>query len=163
VTGTVKARMIGGPVARQSGEVVAPAPDWLYFGREGGFCYRLDPHATGRKGAVTYRYDRDATRAKLKHLGVPLDLVSLAVDDDDYARIMSADGITQRPEIAGAEVQVTVECWPAEWRAIVNGETYDVKTRDAIDPEDHDAISGWAEEVGRDYIAAHKEPEEAPA
>lgn len=157
---TVAARLVGGPVARQTGEVVAPPPEWVYFGPSGGFVYRLDPHATprkiGGKPAVLYRYDRTATAEKLKLLGVPLALVKEAVRDDQAAKLAAAglepEGMRERPELAGAEVDVRIELWENEWRVFVAGELEHTVPRGEIDPDDVDAIKELAQQVGKEFI-----------
>lgn len=162
--GTVKAKMYGGPVARQAGEVLAPPPEWLYFGSEGGFCYRLDNHATPRGGGVIYRYDRDATRAKLAHLGVPLSLVAVAVSDDATAISLASatgdEGITDRPEIAGHEVGVRLDLYADEWHVYAGGELVEKVPRGDLDPGDRDAVQSYAEQVGREFIETSTAPEE---
>lgn len=153
-TGTVAARLVGGPMAKQSGEVVAPPPTELAFGANGGFVYTLDTQHSQRtpsgKPVATYRYDRAKTRAKLQLLGVPLQLVSTAVSDDEYARVLAAESsVLDRPELGGFELPVRIELHADEWRAYVADQLEDTKPREEIVDGDVDALSAWAEELGR--------------
>lgn len=151
-------------MARQSGEVKSPPPEWLYFGREGGFVYHLDerssPRKIGGKPVALYRYDRAATREKLTLLGIPLGLVQQAVESDEEARLQVAyeEGMRDRPEIAGTEVDVRIELWEDEWRVFCAGELAHTVPRGEIDPEDVDAIRELAQQIGQEYVEASKEP-----
>ncbi len=159
--GTCPAKMVGGPMAKQTGEVVTPAPEWLYFGANGGFCYRLDANATPRKIAgrvpALYRYDRQATAEKLKLLGIPLSLVDQAVSDDATALQMTArpEGYRERPEIGGSEVDVRIELHADEWQVWVAGELEHTLPRGSIDPDDAEAVREAAQQAGSDFIKAN--------
>lgn len=168
--GTAFATMIGGPLGGQDGEVVKPPPEWLYFGREGGFCYRLDNRTTPKKRqgqpVAAYRYDRKATHEKLLLLGFPIGVAEQAVSDDETAlRATALEGqpfLRERPELGGAEVDVVVELHEDEWRVLVGGDVQHTVARSAIDPEDHESIGELARQVGAEFIKA-RIPEETPA
>lgn len=151
--------MIGGPMSRQSGEVVAPPPDVLTFGREGGFIYKLDRQASAGQRGVVYRYDKAATSAKLRAIGMPLELVAQATSDDTLA-MLAAQGLIEREELAGIEVAVRIELHADEWRAFAADELVDTKPRDELSPDDHDSIKGWAEAIGREVADELRERNE---
>lgn len=164
---TIAAKMVGGPVGRQTGEVVTKGgqpPERLFFGASGGFVYVLDKHATprkvGGKPTCVYRYNREETAAKLKHLGVPLTLVADAVDDTAMG-IMAMAGLIERPEIAGYEVRVTVERYADRWDALIEGEVVDTLPRDEISDDDTEALEQWVQQVGEQYANEVRERREA--
>lgn len=159
----------GGPADSFEGEVPAPPPDWLYFGADSGFCYRLDTHATprrrGGKTVALYRYDRAATREKLQLLGLPLASVELALASDAEVRAMAAapsiaEGLRSRPELGGYEVDVRIELHEDEWQVWVAGDLQQTVPRGEIDPDDVDRIRELAQTAGSEFIA-HNTSQEA--
>lgn len=165
--GVVPARLVGGPMSRQSGEVTQPPPQWLYFGADAGFCYRLDERSNPRKvrgkPVAVYRFDRAATREKLQLLGLPLQAVELAVASDQEGLLATAmpEGLRSRPELGGHEVDVRIELHDDEWRVFAAGELQQTIPRGEIDPEDVDRIRELAQQVGSEFIAHNTSSQEA--